>query len=308
MPRRHSPRRVLSWAVALSLTIFAHVTPAAAQELDSPTASVTGTGFFRIDLDVQAGSTGAPNGFTIQWMRRSDFELTGWPADAADPRLMHADFTGDPTLNTDLSSTSFQLAPNGSIQVQLGDLFDETGVDANYSDPLVPGEYVMRVIALGGPATGASSVPSGTVFAATPKPECTQGFWKNHPDVWPIGCTPMLLGTASYTQAELLSIFTTPAAGNGILSLAHQLITAKLNICNGSEPTNILTTVAAADALISDLVIPSIGVGFLSPGSTGGFTNTLDNFNNGKIPGVVDCLQPVPAKRSTWAGLKAIYR
>jgi hypothetical protein len=35
------------------------------------------------------------------------------------------------------------------------------------------------------------------------------------------------------------------------LVLAHQLVAAKLNIANGSDPTIIATTVAAADRLLA---------------------------------------------------------
>jgi len=104
----------------------------------------------------------------------------------------------------------------------------------------------------------------------------------------------------------MLSIYNTPAGGNGLISLAHQLITVKLNLCNGSSPTNIAATVAAADALIGGLVIPPVGGGFLAPGSTSGLTNTMDDWNNGIIPGVVGCV--TRTSQSTWGKVKSMYR
>src|SRR5262249_27585115 len=155
--------------------------------------------------DVTAGASGAPNGFSVQWMKKADFDAFGWPADEYDPHVAYCDFTGEPTLNLDSRSTTFALAPNATIGVQMGDLFDETGIYTDYADPLQPGEYVIRVKAEGSTLNNTvSSAFSQTVFAATPKAECTQGFWKNHPDVWPVGCTPMTLGTVSYTKTELL--------------------------------------------------------------------------------------------------------
>src|SRR3989344_377587 len=64
----------------------------------------------------------------------------------------------------------------------------------------------------------------------TPAQNCTltQGYWKNHPDSWPV--SSLILGTTVYTKAQLLTIFGQPVAGNGLVSLAHQLIAAKLNI------------------------------------------------------------------------------
>ena len=64
---------------------------------------------------------------------------------------------------------------------------------------------------------------------------CTlsQGFWKNHADAWPeLTDGEMLLGTQVYNQSELLAILQEPVGGNGLISLAHQLIAAKLNIAN----------------------------------------------------------------------------
>src|SRR5262249_40517538 len=161
-------------------------------------------------------------------------------------------------------SSSFLLGPNGTIGVQVGDLFDETGIYADYADQLPPGDYAFRVYAEGNDAKGQpSSAMSQTIFASTSKPECTQGFWKNHPEAWPPAGTPMTLGTVSYTAAELLSIYNQPAVGNGLISLAHQLITVKLNICNGSNPTNVQSTINNADALIGGLVVPPVGSGSL---------------------------------------------
>src|SRR5688572_26907655 len=59
----------------------------------------------------------------------------------------------------------------------------------------------------------------------------TQGYWKNHAEAWPV--STLVLGTVSYSQAQLLEILRTPVRGNGLISLAHQLIAAKLNVANG---------------------------------------------------------------------------
>src|SRR5207248_1996268 len=119
-----------------------------AQTPIAPALRVTHVGYFRIDMDVQADYTGTPNGFIIQWMPKADFDQFGWPADLSDARAMHATFTGVPTLNPDPRSASFELAPEAAIQVQVGDLFDETGVTGTYLDGLEPGDYVFRALAI----------------------------------------------------------------------------------------------------------------------------------------------------------------
>jgi hypothetical protein len=300
-------RRVLRFAGAALLAAVV-VAPAYAQALDAPTIQKTGGGFFRIDLDITAGASGAPNGFVVQWMKKADYEDYGFPADEYDALAASCDFTGEPTLNMDSRSSSFRLASGGVIGIQMGDLFDETGTYGTYLDGVVPGEYAFRVWAEGdGVNPSSASLPSEVQFFSTVgNPECTQGFWKNHPEVWPAGCTPMLLGTVAYTAAELLAIYNQPANGNGLVSLAHQLITAKLNGCNGSNLAPVAGTIAAADAAIGSLVIPPIGAGYLAPATTAAWTQNLDDYNNGIIPGVVACV--TPARKSTWGAVKKIYR
>lgn len=116
-------------------------------------------------------------------------------------------------------------------------------------------------------------------------PGCTrtQGYWKNHEEDW---SGPLTLGTRSYTEAQLLSIFRQPVRGNGLISLAHQLIAAKINIASGaSVPTNVQNAINAADALIGNLVVGGNNGGYLSPDLTSMLTAILDQYNNGDTPG-----------------------
>jgi hypothetical protein len=107
----------------------------------------------------------------------------------------------------------------------------------------------------------------------------TQGYWKNHEEAWPI--TSMTLGTREYNQDELLAILNTPVQGNGLVSLAHQLIAAKLNLAQGASPTAVVNAIANADNRINGLVVPPVGDGHLAPSTTSSLTTTLDKFNNG---------------------------
>jgi hypothetical protein len=112
----------------------------------------------------------------------------------------------------------------------------------------------------------------------------TQGFWKNKPEQWAV--SSLTLGTVTYTKAQLLEILSTPVRGNGLISLAHQLIAAKLNAAAGTTvPTSVQTDIMAADALIGNRVIPPIGSGFLSTSATSSLTSDLDEYNNGNTPG-----------------------
>lgn len=113
----------------------------------------------------------------------------------------------------------------------------------------------------------------------------TWGYWKTHDgsgpqaNAWPVAS--LSLGSVSYNKAELQSILGAPVAGNGLISLAHQLIAAKLNIANGADPTAIAATITAADALIGSKVVPPVGSGYLKPNAVSALVTALDNFNSG---------------------------
>lgn len=119
-------------------------------------------------------------------------------------------------------------------------------------------------------------------FCTPPRYPCTytQGYWKNHEEAWPV--QSLILGTngQSYTKAQLLEILGTPVRGNGLISLAHQLIAAKLNVANGADPSAISATITQADELIGNLSIPG---GYLHPSQTSKVQDKLAAYNEGKI-------------------------
>jgi hypothetical protein len=110
--------------------------------------------------------------------------------------------------------------------------------------------------------------------------------------------TSLTLGNVSYTDLQLLSIFNTPAQGNGLLTLAHQLIAAKLNIANGADSTDIAQAISDADALIGSLVVPPVGGGFLAPGATSTLVHALTDYNEG-LTGPGRCLLPTMQRFNT---------
>ena len=132
-----------------------------------------------------------------------------------------------------------------------------------------------------------SATPGGCVFGF--------GYWKNHPQAWPV--TELQLGNVTYTQDQLLSIMHESVHGNGLVSLAHHLITAKLNVANGADPSCIQQTITDADTLIGDLVVPPVGDGQLAPRDVEAFVETLDNYNEGELcaPECEDDQSPTPA-------------
>ena len=109
----------------------------------------------------------------------------------------------------------------------------------------------------------------------------TLGFWKTHPENWPVNS--LSLGNVNYSKTQLLAILNKAVKGNGLITLSHQLIAAKLNIANGADPLIVQGTIDGADALIGNLVVPPIGSGYIHPRSTSNYEYILDQYNNGYI-------------------------
>src|SRR5262245_11087815 len=299
----------LSWAAGT-------VPPAHAEggaALDTPGIAAGVTGSSKATIRVQAGPSGAPGGFTIRWMKESDFKANaGQWFPNEDPRQGQAFFWGNPTLNTnDGAYTTFALGPDQSIEVEVGDLLDESGVTTTSPAADVPegGEldpatsYVFCAFANGISQVAASAV-SPTIASATRAPDCThsRGYWKSHVGAWPPTSVPMALGSNLYTQTQLLQILNTPAAGNGAIALAHQLIAAKLNVAYGASAG---ACIATADQLLSGCgtsKLAPIGACALAV-TTVSKTQCLDDFNSSRS----SCLT-TPAIPATWGRLKTIYR
>ncbi len=112
----------------------------------------------------------------------------------------------------------------------------------------VKGEWVLT----------AAKVPSKTVVRVTKEVAghggaqgCSQGFYKK-PEHWPSGVTQLTLGSQTYTKQEAIDLLNTPPQGDASISLAHQLIAAKLNQIVGLPATPAqLQAIADADALLS---------------------------------------------------------
>ena len=284
--------------------------PALADQLDTPLAWQTIQKPSSVRLRVKAGASGADAGFTAQWMKKVDFDANGGWAAPGDSRLMQGDFTGAPDWVLEGNAGDYTLAPSQWMSIELGQLFEESGVVATDTDELEPStQYVVRVFARGTAVLDASAPTADIVVQTLPAAQnCTftLGYWKTHPAAWPT--TSLTLGSVNYTAAELQAILNTSPSGNGLIILAHQLIAAKLNILNGADGTVVNATIAAADAQIGALVVPPTGGSSdsLTPASVNSNSHILDDWNNG-ITGPGHCAE-TPATPSTWGKIKSQYR
>lgn len=293
--------------VALAMTTVAGIARAA---YDPPVVTIGAAGHGKVAVTITAGGSGTPEGFTVRWMSETSYTAYGgWPSQPASDEGWGW-FTGQPTLNTNGGIvTSFQLTPDQSVTIEVGDLFDETGLSGTYGAELGEGvRYVFTAYANSGVST--QSAYAATVRATTTTTDqrnCTytQGYWKTHSN-WPVD--QLMLGTRMYSFEELKAILNEPARGNGLISLAHQLIAAKLNVANGADASLIASYITQADALIGSLVVPptSGSSDFISPSQTESLTQKLDDYNNGLV-GPPHC-GTTPVRPAGWGQIKALYR
>ena len=248
----------------------------AKEQLTPPSLAATNADTTSITLTVcGTGTNGAPAGFSVQWVTAAELEAAGgaWPEGGC-----AASYSGN------ANQSPYALGAGDCVAVVIdGQPFsDGHGGSSECAVPLVCGtEYAFRAFAHGGRDFFASdkSEPIIASTAACESDGCvlTQGYWKNHEDAWPVD--ELSLGGVTYSQSQLLAILKTPVRGNGLVSLAHQLIAASLNTAAGASGAEDL--IDEANQLIDGLVIPPLGAGWLAPSVTGALTSALDDFNNG---------------------------
>lgn len=75
------------------------------------------------------------------------------------------------------------------------------------------------------------------------------GFWKSHPEDWPLSI--LTLGSQSYSAGEIAALLTKPVKGDASLILARDLIAAKFNVAVGADSVPLVNDIASADALLA---------------------------------------------------------
>jgi hypothetical protein len=283
--------------MAALIPLGASAAPASKGKMSVPIISDAGTATqVSVDISVRAGSTGAPAGFSLQWMDTGDFVAANsvWPASDS-LSMCKASFAGNANLSR------YNLVAGEEVIVNIGDFMFDSGASTNCPGNLQCGHsYVFRGFAHATDKLQRSDFTGNTVVATmscggstcrdpqTFQGNCTQtqGYWKTHGPVptgnnvneWTIN--GLTIGGVSYTNDQLQAIFTTPAAGNGAIALAHQLISALINQAQGaSVPTDVAAAMASADALLTGVNL-STG-GYLAPKVTAVLTTTIADYNEG---------------------------
>jgi hypothetical protein len=283
----------LGCLLATLLTVSANAGKKVAK-FDSPGIYCKDATEVSITLCVCAGASGAPAGFSVQWMTAAEFAANGsvWYA-SDDPRLCKASFSGN------ANASRYNLAPNECTSITIGELLFDNGAsifNCGLDGLLCGTDYVFHTFAHATSTVNKSDFSIDTTCSTLPcfvvdPAGCTftQGYWKTHNAIicavdplsplcqpWPVKGMP--LGNNFYNFIQLVAILETPAQGNGLITLAHQLIAAQLNIFNGADASTIMPDINAANALIGNLVV---GVDYLPPSATSALVTALANYNEG---------------------------
>ena len=207
---------------------------------------------------------------------------------------------GSPPIET--VTTGDSSSPNWAACVAANTGLDEQGLYCFGTDE--PGTYIVRVAAsnfqFGGALAGMTSTTGGETQTDTLTDENvltydfgyrrtagsgvgTPGFWKNHPEAWPV--PTITIGGVTYTKAQAIALMQSATKTDKTYNMFEQLVAAKLNVLAGNEASCINGTIAAADLWMatygpvgSDVKASSAAWAIGGPLAT-----TLDKYNNGRL-------------------------
>jgi hypothetical protein len=109
----------------------------------------------------------------------------------------------------------------------------------------------------------------------------TPGYWKTHPEAWPVDV--ITLGGVEYTKTQALAFLDTPGKDKS-LTMFSSLVSAKLNVLSGNDSSCVASTIEAADAWMTTYPAGT-GVKAASLAWKLGepLHRLMDNYNNGML-------------------------
>jgi hypothetical protein len=110
----------------------------------------------------------------------------------------------------------------------------------------------------------------------------TPGYWKNHPEAWPV--ESITVGGVVYTKAQAIDILEKPGKDR-TLTMFSSLVPAKLNVTIGNDGSCVASTITAADEWMQTYGPVGRGVHAASLAWKLGepLHRQLDNYNNGAL-------------------------
>jgi hypothetical protein len=141
------------------------------------------------------------------------------------------------------------------------------------------GYYVLRKVY---PENPYATVEFGNTYTCGPGTG-TPGYWKNHPDAWPVDV--ITIGGVTYTKAEAIGHMETSVKGDKTFTMFPALVAANLNVFVGNASDCIDDFISAADAWMASYGPVGSGVEGRSDAWKQGESlyEELDAYNNGEL-------------------------
>jgi hypothetical protein len=109
----------------------------------------------------------------------------------------------------------------------------------------------------------------------------TPGYWKNHPEAWPVDS--IVVGGVTYSKEQALANMTENPKDKTSTIFRHLLV-AKLNVLIGNDDSCIAGTISAADAwLVANPLGSGVRSSSLAWRQGEPLSRMLDNYNNGML-------------------------
>lgn len=144
-------------------------------------------------------------------------------------------------------------------------------------DRVASAEVSMPVEAKAAAGGGKLTSPEPQVNPGTGTP----GYWKNHSSAWPV--SSITIGNVTYTKAQAIANLDTTKSDR-TYTMFQDLVSAMLNVKIGNDSSCIASTIAAANAWITQYPLGSNVAGGSAAWTQGDpLHQTLDQYNNGLL-------------------------
>lgn len=259
--------RAATLAAALLPLASVAASPAAAQETCSSSGGICGFVWNDLDQDgVQdAGEPGVPGAVVTVVIVDGVVNI----ATDADGFYYYDTGSGDYTI-------AVQIPPGTQPSPA------DAGTDDTVDSDGVADEFGNSVASLNFDG-GQDSTTDFGFFASVSQPGTgTPGYWKNHPEAWPV--ENIVVGGDTYTKAEAISWLDRPGKDKTI-TMFSSLVPAMLNVLIGNDGSCVASTIAAADEWMTTYGPVGSGVHAASFAWKVGepLHRQMDNYNNGML-------------------------
>jgi len=280
-PLKHA--RTAALALALVPLAAVAVTTQVQENTSCPTsAGICGTVFYDTDGDgVQdAGEPGIPGvSVTITYTPPEGGDPIVIVVPTNDAGLYESGEQPPGTTYTVSVQTPNDTTPSPANNPATTDLLDSDG------EPDGGGNSVAHFTLPDNDFNGDSSTDFGfTATSGFTNPGTgTPGYWKNHPEAWPV--SEVVVGGVTYTKAQAIAMFDTPVSKDKTYTIFASLVSAMLNVKIGNDNSCVSASIEGAQAWFATYGPVGRGVAASSYAWKVGepLHRQMDNYNNGML-------------------------